>query len=78
MSKALLKLLFICLTTAVNFQYLLANNKDPYKILFNKNSNELRSNYEGKSLYRDDNHLSPYGSLLLYQPFLNFLSSTQE
>lgn len=51
---------------------------DPYKILFNKNSNELRSNYEGKSLYRDDNHLSPYGSLLLYQPFLNFLSSTQE
>jgi len=34
MSMALLKLLFICLTTVVNFQNLIANDKDPYKILF--------------------------------------------
>ena len=34
MSKALLKLLFICLTTVVNSQNLVANDKDPYKILF--------------------------------------------
>ena len=34
MSRALLKLLFICLTTAVNFQNLKANDKDSYKILF--------------------------------------------
>ena len=34
MSRALLKLLFICLTTVDNFQNLKANDKDPYKILF--------------------------------------------
>lgn len=34
MSRALLKLLFICLTTVVNSQNLIANEKDPYRILF--------------------------------------------